>query len=222
LRYGRRCRRIEARVIIRDPAIVGIHVAKLQEAGERDDAIAEFQRFYLERRDHEMEAAGEDPRKRKKLDDDFTPRLEMTLVGLEGDVRREVTVNVLYSFSSGGDYESTIAVRPGSETILQKPEPGLCMKTAQLAPKECLAPCAGTGAPVLKHLLVTSEFSDCASLPEFMDRCAFSGKRALDDELETSGVTGKRVASLSRASKTGGPPATDEALEEIAETEELE
>ena len=39
-----------------------------------------------------MEAAGSDARKRQKLGDDFTPRLDMSLVGLEGEVRRDVTL----------------------------------------------------------------------------------------------------------------------------------
>lgn len=190
---------------IRDPATVGINKEKLLEAGEQDDAIAEFRRFYYERRDEELAAAGEDARKRQKLDDDFTPRLDMTLVGLDGDVRREVTVNVRFGFSTGGDYESTIIVRPGSGAILQRPEVGLCMKTALPVPKECLAPCAATGAMVLKHLLVRSEFSDRACLPEFVGRCAFSGKCALEEELETSVVTGKRIArALMQTSDVSG------------------
>ena len=69
--------------IVRDPATLGINTVKLSEAGARDEAIAEFCRFYEERREEEMEAAGSDARKRQKLNDDFTPRLDMSLVGLE-------------------------------------------------------------------------------------------------------------------------------------------
>jgi hypothetical protein len=36
--------------------------------------------------------AGDDERKRQKPLDEFTPRLEMTLVGLEGKLHREVNV----------------------------------------------------------------------------------------------------------------------------------
>jgi hypothetical protein len=57
-------------------------------AASLDDAISEFSRFYLERRELEMRAAGEDERKRKKLQDEFTPRLEVTLVG-QGKLYRE-------------------------------------------------------------------------------------------------------------------------------------
>ena len=92
------------------PPRSGIDIAKLSEAGERDEAIAEFCRFYEERREEEMEAAGSDARKRQKLSEDFTPRLDMSLVGLEGEVRRDLTVRVRYGFASGGDYESEIVV----------------------------------------------------------------------------------------------------------------
>jgi superfamily II DNA or RNA helicase len=190
---------------IRDPGTVGLDTTKLMEIDEGDEAITEFSRFYRERREEEMARAGDDKRKRKKLDDDFTPRFDMTVVGLEGDVRRDVRVKLSYGFASGGDYESEINVRPASGTTLEKPDTGLCVKTAQIAPKECLAACAVTGATVLKHFLVKSDFSERAALPEFMDRCEFSGKRALTDELVVSDVTGKRVArSLLKTSAVSG------------------
>jgi Helicase conserved C-terminal domain len=181
--------------IIRDPAAIGIDIAKLREAGERDEAIAEFARFYEERREHEMEAAGSDARKRKKLNDDFSPRFDMVLAGLEGEVRRDVAVRVRYSYASGGDYVSEIIVRPGSAEILHAPEIELCAKSGCYAPKECLGECVVSVAKVLKHLLVKSEFSDRPTQPEFMERCELSGKRALADELEESAVTGRRTAS---------------------------
>jgi hypothetical protein len=100
--------------LIRDVATIGIDAEKVRAAGERDDAIAEFSRFYLERGRVEMESAGSDERKRRKLEDDFTPRIDMTLVGLEGVVQRDITVRTRYTFPSGGDYESDLIVRPSS------------------------------------------------------------------------------------------------------------
>ena len=61
---------------------------------------------------------------------------------------------------------------------------------------ERLGECAVSGAKVLKHLLINSEFSDRAAQPEFMERCELTGKRALPDELEQSAVSGRRVASM--------------------------
>jgi superfamily II DNA or RNA helicase len=180
---------------LRDPSILGIDTTELREAGERDEAIAEFARFYEERREQEMEAAGSDARKRQKLDDDFTPRLDMVLAGLEGEVRRDVTVRVRYSYAAGDDYESDITVRPATGEILQAPETELCAVSGHNVPKQCLDECAVSGARVLKHLLVKSEFSDREAQSAFMERCQLSGKRALPDELEVSAVTGQRVAS---------------------------
>jgi hypothetical protein len=197
--------------IVRDPATLGINTVKLSEAGARDEAIAEFCRFYEERRVEEMEAAGSDARKRQKLSDDFTPRLDMSLVGLEGEVRRDVTVRVRYGFASGGNYESEIVVRPGSEEILQSPGTDLCVRSGHNVPTECLGECVVSGAKMLKHLLVKSEFSDRVAQPELMERCELTGKRALPDELEKSTVTGRRVAStLLKQSTVSGARAEPE------------
>jgi superfamily II DNA or RNA helicase len=196
---------------IRDPKAFGIDATKLQQAGERDDAIMEFRRFYLERREQEMEAAGTDQRKRKKLDDDFTPRLDMALVGLEGEVHRDVVIRVRYSFADGGDYESEITVRPRNGEILKTPETALCTKSGRFAPSECIGQCDVSGSSVLKHLLVKSEFSNRTALPEFVDRCALSGKRAIADELDESVVTGRRIASaLLKTSEVSGARAEPE------------
>ena len=197
--------------IVRDPATLGINTVKLSEAGARDEAIAEFCRFYEERREEEMEAAGSDARKRQKLSDDFTPRLDMSLVGLEGEVRRDVTVRVRYGFASGGNYESEIVVRPGSEEILQSPGTDLCVRSGHNVPTECLSECVVSGAKMLKHLLVKSEFSDRVAQPELMERCELTGKRALPVELEKSTVTGRRVAStLLKQSAVSGARAEPE------------
>ena len=197
--------------IVRDPATLGINTVKLSEAGARDEAITEFCRFYEERREEEMEAAGSDARKRQKLSDDFTPRLDMSLVGLEGEVRRDVTVRVRYGFASGGDYESEIVVRPSSGDILQAPETDLCVLSGHNVPAECLGECVVSAAKVLKHLLVKSEFSERTAQPEFVERCELTGKRALPDELEESSVTGSRVAStlLKRSAVSGGRAETE-------------
>jgi superfamily II DNA or RNA helicase len=181
--------------IVRDPAVIGIDAARLREAGERDEAIAEFSRFYEERREVEMAAAGGDARKRKKLSDDFSPRIEMVLAGLEGEVGRDVALRVRYSYDGDGDYASEIVVRPGSGRIMREPETEVCAKSGRTVPKECLGPCEVSGVKVLQHLLVTSEFSNRTALPRFIERCQLSGKRALPDEIETSAVTRRRVAS---------------------------
>jgi superfamily II DNA or RNA helicase len=197
--------------IIRNPADIGIDTAKLREAGEKDEAIAEFARFYEERREHEMDAAGDDARKRQKLEDDFTPRFDMVVAGLEGEVRRDVALTVRYRLSQGGDYESELTVRPSTGEILRAPETDVCGKTGRRVPQECLGACDASGTKVLKHLLIASEFSKRVALPEFMGRCELTGKRALANELEVSATTGKTVASsLLKQSAVSGARAEPE------------
>ncbi len=178
---------------IEEPLSLGLDPEKLTRAAQDDNAISEFCRFYLERREQEFKSAGADDRKRKKLEDDFTPRLQVSLVGLEGDVHRDVNVAVRYSINGQGAYETTLTVTPHDEKILDAPEMRTCAKTGQRVPVTCLERCAITGAEVLRHLLATSDISGRYALPEHTTRCSLSGKRILEDEAEVSSVTGKTV-----------------------------
>lgn len=181
--------------LIQDVRKLGIDTEKLRAAGEQDIGIAEFSRFYLERGAVEVKAAGADERKRKKLEDDFTPRLDMTLVGLKGTMKRDIAVRARYTFPSGGLYESEFHVRPSTGQILNAPQTAQCAKTGQIAPSSCLSECDSSKSQVLKHLLVASEISGRKALGEFTATCALSGKRALVDELEQSHISGRRVAA---------------------------
>ena len=181
--------------VIENAHYLGIDTERLADAAGRDPGIAEFCRFYIERRAQEMAAAGDDARKRKKLEDDFTPRLELTVVALEGTVHREVTTEAQYRFDDAPPYASRLTVVPRTGAWIDAPELGRCESTGKTAPKECLGHCAMTGVDVLRHLLVPSEISGRQALPEHTLRCSLSGKRILMDEAELSAVSGKPVAS---------------------------
>lgn len=197
--------------IIQDVSKLGIDTEKLRSAGEQDLGIAEFSRFYLERGAVEVKAAGADERKRKKLEDDFTPRLDMTLVGLKGAVQRDVTVRARYTLPVGGSYESELMVRPSAGEVLNAPATAQCEQSGQVAPFSCLAQCDSSGKQVLRHLLYDSEISGRKSLKEFTATCTLSGKLALIDELEQSDVTGRQVASnLLKTSAISGKRAEPE------------
>jgi superfamily II DNA or RNA helicase len=84
--------------VIENAQHLGVDTERLADAASRDFGISEFCRFYIERRSQEMKAAAGDARKRKKLEDDFTPRLELTVVALEGRMHREVTTEAQYRF----------------------------------------------------------------------------------------------------------------------------
>jgi superfamily II DNA or RNA helicase len=181
--------------VIENAHYLGIDTERLSDAAGRDSGITEFCRFYIERRAQEMSAAGDDVRKRKKLEDDFTPRLALTVVALEGTVHREVTAESQYRFDGSPPYVSRLTVVPRTGAWIEAPELGRCGSTGKTAPKECLGHCAMTGVDVLRHLLVTSEISGREALPEHTLRCSMTGKRILADEAEQSAVSGKLVTS---------------------------
>jgi superfamily II DNA or RNA helicase len=180
---------------VEDPDSVGADSAFLKEKASSDEGIAEFCRFYTDRRAQEVEAAGADPRKRKKIEDDFTPRLEAILVGLEGTIRRRLKISGSFDFGSGPEYTSTITIIPSNDKITDAPELGQCARTGKVAPCDCLGQCEISSAKVLQHLLVKSEVSGRMALPEHTVLCATTGRRVLRDEVEQSSTTGQLVIS---------------------------
>ena len=180
---------------LKSPDAVGVNTAALIEQSMEDEGVAEFCRFYIDRRKQELEAAGTDPRKRKKLEDDFTPRLEALLVGLEGSVSRRLSIKGTFDFGSGPEYQSAVAVIPSENKVVEAPELGRCSRTNKSAPVDCLERCEVSGATVLRHLLTQSEVSGRKALPEFVAVCGETGKRALKDEMEQSAITQKLVIS---------------------------
>jgi superfamily II DNA or RNA helicase len=179
---------------VEDPSLLGLNIDSLASAAQLDAAISEFSRFYLERRAQEMHAAGGDERKRKKLEDEFTPRLEMTLVALEGKIHRQLVMKVHFKFDAEPEYRSTLTIIPHTATILDAPEFGICAQSGRTVPKACLKQCKVTGALVLEHLLARSELTMRLALPEFTVICSLSGKRILKDEADLSAVSGRLVA----------------------------
>jgi hypothetical protein len=177
---------------IDDPRAVGLSGADLAASARLDDAISEFCRFYSERRELETQAAGDDERKRRKLDDEFTPRLEMGLVGLQGKMHRVVGVLAKYKIDDA-EYSSPLTVNPHLGGIVASPALGHCSKSNRTVPLTCLKQCQISRADVLEHFLTASDKSHRLALPEFVVQCALSGKRLLQDEVEKSGVTGKVV-----------------------------
>lgn len=190
---------------ITDLAAVGLNFDKVSEAASLDVGIAEFSRFYLERREQEVRSAGDDERKKRKLYEEFTPRFEATVVALEGKVHREISARAQFEIDDGAGYESVITAVPNSGELVNIPPTDHCQRSGRKVPKICLSRCQITGASVLKHLLVKSEISGREILPEHAENCTLSGKRVARDELATSDVSGKNVVvSLLRKSEVSG------------------
>jgi hypothetical protein len=178
---------------LKNPEAVGLSPSFLIEKAMKDEGVAEFCRFYIDRRKQELTATGADARRQKKIEDDFTPRLEAHLVGLEGSVRRQLSVKGIFELGTGHEYASSIDVIPSQNKITKSPELFPCSRSETIAPRDCFARCEMSGSQVLKHLLVKSGVSDRLALPEFIGTCAVTGKRALRDELEQSAVTQQDV-----------------------------
>ncbi|MGM4889187.1 DEAD/DEAH box helicase [Tardiphaga sp. 20_F10_N6_6] len=196
-----------------NPNELGLLIEKLQTAASGDEHISEFCRFYLERREQETKSS-KDERKRKKLQDEFTPRLEMMLVGLEGKLHRKIEVKTSYRFNSGPDYESEITITPHNKVVAGAPQLALCSKSGKTVPNSCISKCDVTGAEVLSHLLERSEVSGRMALPEFMVTCGVTNKRILADEAEKSAISGQFVRSdLLKVSALSGVKAEPEHFE---------
>jgi hypothetical protein len=100
---------------------IGLSLEKIADAASLDEGIAEFSRFYLERREQGVRFAGSDERKSRKLHEEFTPRFEATVVALDGKVYREITARTQYEIDEGANYESLVSTFPCSEEISRAP-----------------------------------------------------------------------------------------------------
>jgi len=205
---------------IDEPASVGVDARIIAERAAGDPPIAAFCRFYAERRSEEVRAAGGDARKRRKLEGEFIPRLEVTLVGLQGKVRRHVTLRTTYTLGDDSrPYTSTLSVTPSTDSLDGIPDMERCSHTNRMVPEDALGTCAVSGKRALKHVLVQSAASDRIALPEHMLACAVTGRRIITDEAERSDVTGKYVTrSLLRTSKVSGKRAEPEFFAKCAFT----
>jgi superfamily II DNA or RNA helicase len=196
--------------IIEDPVALGIDTAKLSELATYDAGISEFARFYLERREQECKSASGDERKQKKLYDEFSPRLEATMVGLTGTVHREVEVFVDFTLD-GEHYDTRLNVIPHTQAVVNPPEMQRCAVSGKFAPVFCISKCEVSDSRVLRHLLKKSTLSGRFARAEYFDNCCVTGKLLLRDELEKSAVTGNLVTrGLLKTSALSGKRAEPE------------
>ncbi|MDF0676297.1 MAG: SNF2-related protein [Nitrospira sp.] len=197
--------------LIQHPREIGLSLDAVVREAQNDDGISEFCRFYLERRAEEMRAAGDARRKAKKLEDEFTPRLEMSLVGLEGKVHRRIEVQVRFKLEGEKEYASRLILDPHDPTLVDAPKLMACAKSGRKAPSVCFKQCEISGQSVLEDLLARSDLSGRSALPEFMVVCASTNKRLLKDEVEESAITGKPVTKwLLKTSPISGKRAEPE------------
>lgn len=178
-----------------EPSEFGLITEKLKSKAIQDPGISEFCRFYLERMSQELTAAGRDERKRKKLEDDFTPRIEISLVGIEGKVRRKLQLILFYSLDLESEYSSSLLLSPSLGKVIKSPRIIQCEISGQYVPQDCLDKCQISKKYVMKHLLIKSEQSNRLALPEYVVECNLTRKKVLNDEVLVSAVSGEQVIS---------------------------
>ena len=197
--------------VIQYPRDIGLNLEGIVRDAKDDTGISEFCRFYLERRDEEVRGAGDDQRRAKKLEDEFTPRLEMSLVALEGKVYRRAEAQVRFKLEGEKEYGTTIVLVPHDPTLVDAPQLLTCAKSGRKAPSVCFKQCEMSGQSVLEGLLAQSDLSGRYALPEFIVLCASTKKRLLKDEVENSAVTGQPVSKwLLKTSPISGKRAEPE------------
>jgi len=179
-----------------DPKTLHLPLETFESNAIKDKAVAEFCRFYQERLQEEIKATGDNDQKKKKLEDDFTPRIDIELVGIEGIVYRRLLVSIAYKIKNEANYESRLSFVPFKNAILNQPEIAKCDLSGMAAPEDCFTKCEITGKKVLRHMLVRSEISGRMALPEHAVVCSLSKKRLLSDEIEKSFITGQLVAKV--------------------------
>ena len=99
----------------------------LAQAVEADRDVAEFCRFYEERRTAELVRAADDPRLRHKVSEDFTPIVIADIVGFHGVRYDEVRLQVRFSLQGEGCYEAIIRTVPVAAQVLEEPVEGILL-----------------------------------------------------------------------------------------------
>lgn len=193
---------------IEDPSSIGIVMDKIINNVNADEGISEFCRFYNERKSIEIQGAGDDLIKRNRLSDDFTPRLNINMVGVEGTVHRELKILVNYHIDGGENYISEITLSPSQNKLLNVPAIERCTKTNKEVPEDCLELDSITENKVLRNLLIQSEVSSRKATIENTVICSLTTKRVLIDEVDYSQITSKPVIrSLLKVSQLSGKKA---------------
>lgn len=177
---------------LKNPKVLGLSEEYLKNKTIEDSGVSEFCRFYNDRLNFELKSIDKSKRKKKKLERDFTPHIEITTVGLEGKLHRELAVDVYYNINSE-KYQSNITISPHNSIITEKPKLKKCEKTDGLFPENCLKKCQVSKMEVLAHLLIKSDLSNRYALPENVEVCSLSGKKVMPDEIEISDISGKSI-----------------------------
>jgi superfamily II DNA or RNA helicase len=177
----------------------------LGQAVGADQDVREFCRFYSLRLQEEVARAGDDARRRHKVNADFSPSVTAEVVGVRGAVCEEVVLSVSFTLDGRGPYEATLQAVPASGQVLGEPPRAACQVTNRVVPESCLGYCVVSKRRALSHLLVTSEESKRQALAVYAAACQLTGRTLLEDEVGVRALTGHKVLlRLLRSSVVSG------------------
>jgi superfamily II DNA or RNA helicase len=193
----------------------GVRVQDLGAVVHRDPDVSGFRRFYEARLEHELPRAGQDPSRRRSIEEQFVPRIGAELVGAEGAIHRLLDVVVAMRGPSDTGYRLALALASARRSVEYVGDRATCAVLGRALPIGLLETCAVTGARAARHLMVRSDRSGRLGLPDQAGRCEASGALLLADELGRSDVSGRSIdADLLRASHVSGRMlAPDEVVE---------
>ncbi len=177
-----------------DARVAGLvpHFAgRLQEVVAADPEVVKFCQFYQSRLDAALKAAGGDEYRRRKVEGDFRPYVQAEVLGLDGVQYDSGTIAVTFR-ADGVEYRQTLAAVPATAQLLAEPPTARCAVTGQTWPAACLADCAATGRPALRHRLTRTTAGKLA-LPEQVVTCSQTGDVILRTEATVSAVSGAVV-----------------------------
>lgn len=173
-----------------DAAFDGIE-SFIDASATRDSDIGEFCRFYEARRSEEVGKAGDDARRRHKVETDFAPKVFVDVVAMSGLRYDIVRASVSFLLDKEHRYEANLELIPATKKVLSEPERRTCSITGRSLPNSCIGTCIVSGKIATAHMLLKSAVSGRLAMPEFTLRCDVTGDTLLHDEAWKSDVTGR-------------------------------
>lgn len=150
--------------------------------------LTAFAAFYDARLTEDLRRTTDD-RMKAALRDRFEPFFAAELQALDGDLVEQVDVAATVSVAGDGEYAARFRLDAGA--VVETPDVGVCHLTGKRVPASALAECAMGGEAAIAHLLMRSDLSGRAGLPERARTCSVTGRTLLEDEVLTSAVSGR-------------------------------
>ena len=168
-------------------------VAAVEAAVNDDEDIGSFLDYYDEKHRCEVERAGKDATRLRRIAANYTNRLVSKVVAAEGIHHTAATLRVRYTIDGKGDYASDFTIDTLGWRITAGPELVSCEVSDRSIPIEASGRCAVTGTVACRHFLERSGVSERYVVPEKAVTCEATGITLLPDEAGVSDYSGRTV-----------------------------